>query len=117
MADKIVKSHYFAFDDEFFINHQNKLLFILNTSIIKKFFRYAFRINGGRSSVGNRKIFKISKNAIHWKTPNLIITPHVAAHYPERPRDLEKLFEHQLGRYLKNEPLENVINFEELSLC
>lgn len=47
-----------------------------------------------------------------WDVPNLIITPHVAAHYPERNRLAERFFECQISRYLKNEEIENIFDYD-----
>ena len=40
-----------------------------------------------------------------WSVPNLLLTPHIAAHALERPARLEAFVEQQLDRYLDNEPL------------
>jgi phosphoglycerate dehydrogenase-like enzyme len=46
-----------------------------------------------------------------WKTPRLVLTPHVAAHYAERPAQMEAFAESQLVRYLAGQPLENRADF------
>jgi phosphoglycerate dehydrogenase-like enzyme len=51
-----------------------------------------------------------------WKTPRLLLTPHIAAHCPERPQLLEAFFEQQLARYLAGEPLEGVVNPFDLEI-
>lgn len=55
----------------------------------------------------------LRKNTALWRTQNLLITPHIAAHYPQRPSDLERFCEQQLVRYINNEPLENLVNLDE----
>jgi len=40
-----------------------------------------------------------------WHTPRLLITPHVAAHFPERGRKIEEFCEEQLARYVAEKPL------------
>ena len=44
-----------------------------------------------------------------WRTPGLLITPHVASHSYERHDLIERFVEDQLDRYLMGEPLLNVI--------
>lgn len=46
-----------------------------------------------------------------WRTPRLLVTPHVAARWPERPAALERFCEAQLERFLAGRPLENVVPF------
>jgi phosphoglycerate dehydrogenase-like enzyme len=46
-----------------------------------------------------------------WRVPNLLISPHVAAYYPERTRDVENFFEKQLRSYLKNGKVKNIIDW------
>lgn len=48
-----------------------------------------------------------------WTTPHLLITPHIAAHYPSRVADMERFCEEQLRRYVKGERLENRVNLSE----
>ncbi len=49
-----------------------------------------------------------------WQTPNLIITPHCSSNDPvnHAPRSLDLLFEN-IGRLLRDEPLENVVDPSE----
>lgn len=47
-----------------------------------------------------------------WETPNLIITPHIAAHYEGRNEQFEKFAEKQLERYIKGEQVENIVDME-----
>ena len=54
------------FNKFWFKKHQKKLLWLLNTPIIRNWFRYVLKINGNRSSVGKNKITKIEPNAIFW---------------------------------------------------
>lgn len=56
-----------VFDKNWFVKHQNILLFLLNTPLIRVWFRWLLKINGNRSSVGKRRIIKIEPNAIWWK--------------------------------------------------
>lgn len=49
-----------------------------------------------------------------WRTPRLLLTPHVGAHYAGRVQDLEAFLEEQLRRYLAHEPLQDVV--EDLGL-
>lgn len=44
-----------------------------------------------------------------WGTPRLLLTPHVAAHYAERAEQMERFAEAQLARYVRGQPLENVV--------
>jgi phosphoglycerate dehydrogenase-like enzyme len=46
-----------------------------------------------------------------WSAPNLLISPHIAAHYPERTEDIEFFFEMQLRSYLKNGRIKNIVNW------
>jgi len=48
-----------------------------------------------------------------WGTPNLIITPHVAAHHFNMANNIEEFFEKQLSRYLNNEQIENLVDLKE----
>lgn len=48
-----------------------------------------------------------------WGTPRLYITPHVASHCHERASNIEKFCEQQLLRFIKNEPLSNLVKFTE----
>ncbi|PTY06192.1 hypothetical protein DB347_12130 [Opitutaceae bacterium EW11] len=45
-----------------------------------------------------------------WATPRLLLTPHVAAHYSERPADMERFAEEQVARYLHGDPLKNPVD-------
>lgn len=49
-----------------------------------------------------------------WETPHLIITPYIAARYPERAQQIEKYIENQLYYYLTNGHLENIIDWSEV---
>lgn len=55
------------FHREWFIKHQKKLLWLLNTPLARLWFRWVLRINGNKSSVGENKIIGILPNAIFWK--------------------------------------------------
>jgi len=46
-----------------------------------------------------------------WITPRLYITPYVASHCHERASNIEKFCEQQLLRFLRNEPLSNLVKF------
>lgn len=50
------------------------------------------------------------ENSILWRTPNLLITPHNAAHSYERSDLLEAFFLLQLQRYLNQEPLSSEVS-------
>ena len=58
--------HWRAFGSLFFLLHQDKLLWLLNASVIGRLFRRILRISGDSSSVGGRRIFRILPNAIFW---------------------------------------------------
>jgi D-3-phosphoglycerate dehydrogenase len=45
-----------------------------------------------------------------WDVPNLIITPHCAGYSPRRSRRLAEFFCANLRRYLRNEPLLNLVD-------
>lgn len=45
-----------------------------------------------------------------WQTPNLLVTPHIAAHSQERQSHLEKFVEEQLARYCRREPLFDLVD-------
>lgn len=47
-----------------------------------------------------------------WSVPNLLISPHIAAHYHGRTEDIEFFFEEQLRRYLKNGKVKNIVDWE-----
>lgn len=55
-----------AFGSLFFLTHQRKLLWLLNTPVVRIWFRYVLRIHGESSSVGRRRIFRILPHAIFW---------------------------------------------------
>jgi lactate dehydrogenase-like 2-hydroxyacid dehydrogenase len=44
-----------------------------------------------------------------WETPNLIVTPYLAARYGDRGKDLEEFVELQIKRYFNNEKLLNIV--------
>jgi len=46
-----------------------------------------------------------------WKTPNTIITSHTAA--PTFPEDILPIFVENYRRFVKGEPLQNIVNFEK----
>jgi phosphoglycerate dehydrogenase-like enzyme len=52
------------------------------------------------------------QNPVHpvWRTPRLLITPHVAAHSAERPFLLEREAEEQMLRYKAGQPLANTVH-------
>jgi phosphoglycerate dehydrogenase-like enzyme len=45
-----------------------------------------------------------------WDAPNLILTPHRAGASQHRPRKTFEFFRDNLGRYLRGEPLVNVVD-------
>ena len=45
-----------------------------------------------------------------WDAPNLVITPHRAGASQHRPRKVYEFFSRQLERYLKGEPVLNVVD-------
>ena len=49
-----------------------------------------------------------------WKTPNLLITPKVAAYYPGMQQAFESFAEAQVQRYLAGEPLEALVDLAAL---
>lgn len=55
------------FDKQWFLKCQKNLLWVLNTPIVRLWFRWVLRVNGGHSNVGRRKIIGILPNAIFWK--------------------------------------------------
>jgi hypothetical protein len=46
-----------------------------------------------------------------WEAPRLLLTPHVAAHSAERRANSERFSEEQLARFLKGEPLQQILDF------
>lgn len=56
-----------VFSKDWFAIHQKKLLWFLNTPIVRLWFRYVLRINGKRSSAKGQKIEAIVPNAIAWR--------------------------------------------------
>lgn len=54
------------FNRDWFLKHQRILLWLVNTPIVRIWFRYLLRINSNRSSVGTRKIARILPNSILW---------------------------------------------------
>lgn len=44
---------------------------------------------------------------------NLVVTPHIAAHYPGRDRDLESFIEMQVSAYVKGLEVENKVIYDE----
>jgi len=55
------------FDRAFFLKHQGKLLWLLNTPVVRLWFRYVLRIHGEGSSVSSGKIWGILPDAIIWR--------------------------------------------------
>ena len=68
------------FNKIWFLKHEKLLLWLLNTPLIKIWFRWILRINGERSSIGNRKIIHIEPNAIWWKNKGKKITAEFRTH-------------------------------------
>jgi hypothetical protein len=54
------------FNKQFFLKHQGKLLWLLNTPVVCLWFRYVLRIHGGGSSVGSNEIRGILPHVIFW---------------------------------------------------
>jgi hypothetical protein len=54
------------FNKQFFLKHQGKLLWLLNTPVVCLWFRYVLRISGESSAVGSLKIDRILPHAIFW---------------------------------------------------
>ena len=50
-----------------------------------------------------------------WTTPRLLITPKVAAFYPEYQNKLEEFIENQVLRYLKGETLRDMMTLNDLA--
>jgi len=61
---------YQAFNDAWFVKHQSKLLWFLNTPVVRNITRAVFRIHGERSDVGHNDILKIEPTSITWATGN-----------------------------------------------
>jgi phosphoglycerate dehydrogenase-like enzyme len=47
-----------------------------------------------------------------WQTPRLVITPYVASHSRERPESIERFCEEQVGRFVRGEPLRDLVDLE-----
>ena len=45
-----------------------------------------------------------------YSRPNVFMTPHTSGNFPEYTRDVQNQFLRNLARYLKGEPLENVVD-------
>jgi len=56
-----------TFNKQYFKKHQGVLLWLLNTPIVRGWFRYVMRINGGRSSLGKNLVEGIRPNSITWR--------------------------------------------------
>ena len=54
------------FNKQFFLKHQGKLLWLLNTPVVCLWFRYVLRIHGEGSSVSSNKIRGILPHVIFW---------------------------------------------------
>lgn len=52
----------------------------------------------------------LPENSRLWNAPNLIVSPNVASTDPQRWVKLRKVFTDNLGRYLKKEPLANLVD-------
>lgn len=61
-----MSKHYLAFGSLFFLRHQGLLLWLLNSPVIRWWFRRVLRVHGDCSSVGGRRITRILPNAIFW---------------------------------------------------
>jgi phosphoglycerate dehydrogenase-like enzyme len=48
-----------------------------------------------------------------WKLPNVLITPHIGGISPNYLKRAVELFAANLGRYLKGEPLFNLLDLEQ----
>ncbi len=48
-----------------------------------------------------------------WWAPRVLLTPHVAAHYPGRQERIERFFESQVERYLAGTPLVDVVSLAQ----
>jgi phosphoglycerate dehydrogenase-like enzyme len=49
-----------------------------------------------------------------WRTPRLLITPHMASFTPQRQERLERFVEEQVQRFIHNEPLLYTVDLEQL---
>ncbi len=49
-----------------------------------------------------------------WQTPNLIITPYLAARYHERAKEFERFAEDQVKRYVARLPLINLVDWGKI---
>lgn len=54
------------FDIRWFERWQDVLYFLLNAPVVRWWSRWVLRINGGRSSIGRRKVQAVLPNAIFW---------------------------------------------------
>src|SRR3990167_1656180 len=62
-----MRGNFLAFSPKWFHQHQTRLLWLLNTPIVRVWFRWVMCINGNRSSVGDgRKITGILPHALLW---------------------------------------------------
>jgi hypothetical protein len=77
--------HYRAFGSLFFMLHQGKLLWLLNTPVIGRWFRRVLRVSGESSSVGRRRITRILPHAIFWwDGPNQVAEFRTHAKFSKR---------------------------------
>lgn len=60
-------NYYRVFNQQWFTRWQKPLLWLLNTPVVRTWFRRILRINGERSSVGKERITRIEPHAIHWQ--------------------------------------------------
>lgn len=71
------------------------------------------KLAGYATDVAGLHLSKIKNELTHL---NLIVTPHVAAHYKDREIELEGYIEKQLVSYLSGSPLENLISYDEYQI-
>lgn len=106
---------------------------IITEEKLKKMKPHAFLINIGRGSLIDQEALikalqegwiggagldvtspePLPQDNLLWELPNVILTPHVSGSSPSNEDRRVGIFLRNLSHYLDNEPMENVVSFEE----
>lgn len=73
----------------------------------------AHRLGGYATDVQGPYFLKTPPTNQDMRRLNLVLTSHLAAEYLDRGKDIEQYVEEQLTRYIANEPLMNIVDYEK----
>jgi phosphoglycerate dehydrogenase-like enzyme len=72
-------------------------------------------LNRGRLAGAALDVFRdepLPPDSPFWSHPEVLVTPHVAGNFPGYVEEASKVFGANLARYVREEPLQNLVDVE-----